>query len=33
MTGRGSVVMRAKAEIQEIRKDRMAIVVSEFLTK
>ena len=29
MTGRGSVVMRAKAEIQEIRKDRMAIVVSE----
>ena len=29
MTGRGSIVMRAKAEIQEIRKDRMAIVVSE----
>ena len=28
-TGRGSVVMRAKAEIQEIRKDRMAIVVTE----
>ncbi|MEC8751804.1 MAG: DNA gyrase subunit A, partial [Pseudomonadota bacterium] len=28
-TGRGSIVMRAKAEIQEIRKDRMAIVVSE----
>ena len=28
MTGRGSIVMRAKAEIQEIRKDRMAIVVS-----
>lgn len=29
MTGRGSIVMRAKAEIREIRKDRMAIVVSE----
>lgn len=28
-TGRGSVVMRAKAEIQEIRKDRFAIVVTE----
>ena len=28
-TGRGSVVMRAKAEIQEIRKDRFAIIVSE----
>jgi len=29
MTGRGSVVMRAKAEIEEIRKDRMAIIVTE----
>jgi DNA gyrase subunit A len=28
-TGRGSVIMRAKAEIQEIRKDRFAIIVSE----
>jgi DNA gyrase subunit A len=28
-TGRGSIMMRAKSEIQEIRKDRMAIVVSE----
>jgi DNA gyrase subunit A len=28
-TGRGSIVMRAKAEIQEIRKDRFAIIVSE----
>ena len=28
-TGRGSVVMRAKAEIQEIRKDREAIIVTE----
>jgi DNA gyrase subunit A len=28
-TGRGSVVMRAKAEIQEIRKDRFAVVVTE----
>ncbi|RKQ71516.1 DNA gyrase subunit A [Litorimonas taeanensis] len=29
LTGRGSVVMRAKTEIEEIRKDRMAIVVTE----
>ena len=29
MTGRGSVVMRGKAEIQEIRKDREAIVITE----
>ncbi|MEC7806532.1 MAG: DNA gyrase subunit A [Pseudomonadota bacterium] len=29
MTGRGSITMRAKAEIQEIRKDRLAIIVSE----
>jgi DNA gyrase subunit A len=28
-TGRGSVIMRARAEIEEIRKDRMAIVVYE----
>ena len=28
MTGRGSITMRAKAEIQEIRKDRLAIIVS-----
>ncbi len=28
-TGRGSIVIRAKAAIEEIRKDRMAIVVSE----
>ncbi|MBM85014.1 MAG: DNA gyrase subunit A [Rhodospirillaceae bacterium] len=28
-TGRGSIIIRAKAEIQEIRKDRFAIVVSE----
>ena len=28
-TGRGSVMMRSKADIQEIRKDRHAIVVSE----
>ena len=28
-TGRGSIVMRGKAEIQEIRKDKMAIVVTE----
>ena len=27
--GRGSVVMRSKTEIEEIRKDRMAIVISE----
>ena len=29
MTGRGSVIMRGKAEIQEIRKDREAIVITE----
>ncbi|MBP6878530.1 MAG: DNA gyrase subunit A [Phenylobacterium sp.] len=29
MTGRGSVVVRGKADIQEIRKDREAIVVTE----
>ncbi len=29
VTGRGSVIMRARAEIEEIRKDRMAIVVYE----
>ena len=28
-TGRGSVIMRAKTEIEEIRKDRFAIIVSE----
>src|SRR3546814_8252671 len=28
-TGRGSVVMRGKASIEEIRKDRLAIVVTE----
>ncbi|WP_085902746.1 DNA gyrase subunit A [Kiloniella majae] len=28
-TGRGSIVMRGKAEVQEIRKDKMAIVVTE----
>lgn len=28
-TGRGSVVMRGKTEIEEVRKDRMAIIVSE----
>ncbi len=28
-TGRGSIIIRAKAEIEEIRKDRKAIVVSE----
>ncbi|WP_264816755.1 DNA gyrase subunit A, partial [Gluconobacter kondonii] len=28
-TGRGSVIIRAKADIEEIRKDRKAIVVSE----
>jgi len=28
-TGRGSVIMRGRAEIEEIRKDRFAIVVSE----
>ncbi|MGC6511422.1 MAG: DNA gyrase subunit A [Parvibaculales bacterium] len=29
MTGRGSIVMRGRAEIEEIRKDRYAIVVTE----
>ncbi len=29
LTGRGSVTVRAKAEIEEIRKDRMAIIVTE----
>ena len=29
MTGRGSIAMRAKAEIHDIRKDRLAIIVSE----
>ena len=29
MTGRGSVIIRGKAEIQEIRKDREAIVITE----
>jgi DNA gyrase subunit A len=29
MTGRGSVIMRARVEVEEIRKDRMAIVVTE----
>ena len=29
LTGRGSVTMRAKAEFEEIRKDRMAIIVTE----
>ena len=29
LTGRGSVVMRAKAEIEEVRKDRYAIIISE----
>ncbi|MBL4666564.1 MAG: DNA gyrase subunit A, partial [Sneathiella sp.] len=28
-TGRGSVVMRAKVDIEEIRKDRMALIVTE----
>lgn len=28
-TGRGSIIIRAKAEIEEIRKDRKAIIVSE----
>ena len=28
-TGRGSVVMRGKTEIEEIRKDRMAIIITE----
>jgi len=29
LTGKGSVIMRAKTEIEEIRKDRMAIIVHE----
>ncbi len=29
LTGRGSVIMRAKTEIEEIRKDRYAIIVTE----
>ncbi|MCW5725393.1 MAG: DNA gyrase subunit A [Maricaulaceae bacterium] len=29
MTGRGSVIMRAKSTVEEIRKDRMAIVITE----
>lgn len=29
MTGRGSVIMRARVEVEEIRKDRLALVVSE----
>nr|WP_241735805.1 DNA gyrase subunit A [Aquisalinus flavus] len=29
MTGRGSVIMRSKATIEEVRKDRMAIIVHE----
>ena len=29
LTGRGSIIMRAKTEIEEIRKDRFAIVVTE----
>lgn len=29
LTGKGSVTMRAKTEIEEIRKDRMAIIVTE----
>ncbi|MGQ9370393.1 DNA gyrase subunit A [Azospirillum sp. ST 5-10] len=28
-TGRGSVIMRARTEIEEVRKDRLAIIVSE----
>ncbi|MDD5586381.1 MAG: DNA gyrase subunit A, partial [Alphaproteobacteria bacterium] len=28
-TGRGSIVMRARTEIEEVRKDRMAIIVTE----
>jgi DNA gyrase subunit A len=30
-SGRGSVVMRGRAEVQEIRKDRFAIIISEVL--
>ena len=29
LTGRGSIIMRAKTEIEEIRKDRLAIIVTE----
>lgn len=29
LTGRGSVVMRGRADVQEIRKDRFAIIISE----
>ena len=29
LTGRGSVIMRGKAEIEEIRKDRLAIIITE----
>ena len=29
LTGRGSVVMRAKVEVEEIRKDREALIVTE----
>ena len=29
LTGRGSIIMRAKAHFEEIRKDRMAIIVTE----
>jgi DNA gyrase subunit A len=29
LTGRGSIIMRAKAEIEEIRKDRQAIIITE----
>lgn len=29
LTGRGSVIMRAKTEVEEIRKDRFAIIVTE----
>ena len=29
LTGRGSIVMRGKAEVEEIRKGRLAIVVTE----
>jgi DNA gyrase subunit A len=29
MTGRGSIIMRAKTNIEEIRKDREAIIVTE----
>ena len=29
MTGRGSIIMRAKVEVEELRKDREALIVSE----